>query len=182
MSIYTTTTLDGLKRLNTSFRAEEAFISFYKEADYVPGRLRSQMTPVGVYLYCNGINISDTIVELPSYQGFNSMSKNIVKPAYVETSLGISALYVQEGFDLTWIAPGHPAMLAYVDYIDSSHVGKKSTHDGINANLDYVQTIVVRNLRRTNRRIQGAYGASVSYSLDFVGGDVNTLATGVMDL
>jgi hypothetical protein len=181
MSFYTTNTIDafGLKR--TSFRGEEAYISFYLESDYVPGKLRSAYpTPVGNYLFCTGINIVESISELPPIQGFNSMTKNLRAPAVVETSLSLNAMYVQEG-DPLWMAPGHAPLIAFIDFIDNTHI-KKSANDSLNTNLDYTQTVVVRDVRRIKRSIGAQNGAGISYGIDFACGQLITLGVGVMEL
>jgi len=186
MSIYTPSAIEANQKNLTSFRGEEGLISFYREADFAAltnqANARSQMTPVGEYLYYTGIAINDSSVELPSFQSFNSASKNIFAPGYSECTMNITALFTQECSDLNWIAPGHPPLLAYIDYIDSDNSGKKSTGDILDANGNYAQTIVVRQLRRTTRKITGSRGASVTYGVDFVGTTVTELPAGCMDM
>lgn len=181
MPIYSPTQLDALQKKLTSFRGEECYITFYRESDYSAGKLRSQMTPVGAYLYATGVSITENIQEHQPMQGFGSATKNLVAPSCVESALNISAMYCQEGSDLTWMAPGHTPLLAFIDFVDNTHT-KKSADDSLNANLDYVQTIVIRNLRRANRTVTSNTGNQVTYALSFVGGTVTTLANGVMDL
>lgn len=181
MSSYNVNQLEANQKKLTSFRGEECYVTFYRESDYSAGKLRSQMTPVGAYLYATGVSITENASELTPMQGFGSATKNLFAPGVVESTLNISALYCQEGSDLTWMAPGHSPLLAFIDFVDSTHI-KKSANDSLNSNLDYVQTIVIRNLRRANRTITSNTGNGVTYALSFAGGDVTTLANGVMDL
>lgn len=180
MANYTTSYIEGYGQKRTSFRGEEAYITFFLESDYAPGKLRSAMTPIGTYIYSNGIQITETISELPAIQAFNSRCRALTAPAFVESLLAISALYTQEG-DPAWIRVGHPPLIAYIDFIDSQHI-KKSPDDFLNANLDIAQTIVIRALRRQKRAISAQHGGSVNYSVEFIGGEVITLPIGQMDI
>lgn len=180
MAAYTTDTLTSLGVTTTSFRGEEVYVTFYKESDYSAGKKRSAMNPVVDYLYINGVSVSDAVVEHPRLQAYGSRTQNLRAPAYVESSLSISGLYAQE--DASWMAPGHPPLIAFIDFIDSDRVGKKSKDDVLNSNLDYVQTIVVRDVVRKQRAINAQGGSSASHTVEFSCGEVVSLAPGIQDL
>jgi hypothetical protein len=179
MSLYTESYLQGLRSKVTTFRAEGGYITFYRESDYTLGKLRSQMTPLGTYLFINGITISETIAEHPAQQSFGSDYENLTAFAVVRSSVSINGLYTQEGADPAWMAPGHTPLLAFIDFFMPQNL---QANDVANANGDLVQTLVARNLRVSSKTITSSDAAGVTYALAFNGGRVTRLANNTMDL
>jgi len=179
MSLYTESYLQGLRSKVTTFRAEGGYITFYRESDYTPGKLRSQMTPLGTYLFISGITINETISEHTPQQSFGSDYENLTAFALVKSSLSIDGLYTQEGADPAWMAPGHPPLLAFIDFFMPQ---KPQAGDVANANGDIVQTLVARHLRVSSKSITSSDAAGVTYAITFNGGRVTRLANNNMDL
>lgn len=180
MSLYTESAIQGQQSKQTTFRAEGGYISFYAESDYVPGKLRSQMTLLGSGLFINGLSIQETISEHPPVQAFGSDYENLTAFNMVKSSLSINGLYVQEGADPAWNLPGHTPLIAFVDFFMPTL--KPLSGDTVNANGDVQQTVVVRNLRIQSKSIGSSDAAGVTYSLSFNGGRVTRLAASTMDL
>ena len=180
MSLYSEKTVQALQQQLTSFRAEGGYVTFYQEQAYTPGTTRSSMPQVGCYLFQHGIHIQESIAEHPAIQPFNSDQDTLFAAAKVSSTLQINALYVQESSDLLWIAPGHPPLIAFVDYFVS--VTNPRANDVQNSLATVAQTIVVRNLRCIGKTIESQDASSVNYSLSFTGGRVTRLASTTMDL
>ena len=180
MSIYTKKTVEATALPVTTFRAEEGYITFFLESDYTAGKLRSQMTPVGRYLFTQGLSINEQVKELPGIQSFGSDTENLTAAATIGSSLTINALYTQEGTNLTWSEPGHPWLMAFVDFIDATPLAK--ANDVVNSLYELSQTLVLRNLRCIGRSISFSDQNGVNYTMNFNGGKVVRLANNTMDL
>lgn len=181
MSVYSRRTIENLHQELTSFRTEEGYITFYTEADYAANLLRSNMTPIGTYLFSNGLSLQESVEELPAYQGFGSKYKNLVKAGCVGCNLQIQALYTQEA-SASWCDPGHPELIAYIDYIDDTLPSGKKSGDILNSQLELSQTLVVRHLRCVSRNLVSSENSITQYSLTFNGGWATRLAANAMDL
>lgn len=179
MSVYTENSLIAQRKANTTFRAEGGYITFYAESDYTAGKARSAMTPLGTYLFINGVTVNETIQEHQAVQGFGSDYENLYAPSLVKSTLNVNGLYVQEGADPAWMAAGHPDLMAFIDFFMPM---KSQANDTVNANGDIEQTIVVRNLRVASKTIAATDANGVTYALNFNGGRVTRLANTTMDL
>lgn len=180
MSLYTENSILGAQKKHTTFRAEGGYISFYTEADYTLNRVRSAMTSLGIGLFVNGITIQEQIQEHPAVQSFGSDYENLTAFSMVKSTLQVNGLYVQEGADPAWMAPGHPRLVAYVDFFSTGSL--LQAHDTTNSNNELEQTIVVRNLRISSKSVVASDASGVTYQLSFNGGRVTRLATTTMDL
>jgi len=180
MGLYSEQTVQALQKQLTTFRAEGGYITFYLESAYSAGVTRAQMTPQGLYLFQKGIHLQESISEHPSIQPFNSDQDTLFPAAKVESSLSITAMYVQESSDLAWIAPGAPPLIAFIDYFVSGTAPRQD--DVANATSSVAQTIAVRNLRCIAKTIESQDASGVNYSISFKGGRVTRLASSTMDL
>jgi len=180
MGLYTESALQALRKSLTTFRAEGGYITFYAESDYTAGKARSAMTPLGTYLFINGLTVSETIQEHPPLQAFGSDYENLTAFSMVKSTLSINGLYVQEGADPAWSAPGHTPLIAFIDFFMPGM--KPQAHDSVNSNGDLEQTVVVRNLRISSKTIGANDASGVTYAMSFNGGRVTRLATSTMDL
>ena len=165
----------------TTFRGEEGHIAFYLESAFADGtKTRADLTPVGSYLFSNGISVDYQHSEHPMLQGYGQGIRNIRAPEVVQSVVGVSAFYTQEGIDLTWLDAGHPEYRIYVDFVDTS-IGAGRAADQIPANAQLVQTVIIENAICTSKKIRGVDDQIVTYSLDFAGGQVMLLDYNDMD-
>lgn len=175
MSLYTEAELLALEKRVTSFRAQEGYLSFYKESEYIyAGFPRADMTLVGQYLFYLGLDIDEQHVLLTPKQAYGKRTKNLKPVGYQEYKMGINGLYTQESSDLTWLQPGHDPLIVFIDYIDDSGIAI-GANNAVDATGRIIQTIVVRDARLTSKRLAYQDAQSVSFNLSFTGGLVAKL-------
>lgn len=168
MTVYSEASLRALQDRVSSYRSEEAYITFYLESDYAGDATpRSTMTPLGTYLFYLGISVDETNQLLTPQQAVGSRYKNLKPVGYTETKLTVSGLYTQEGADLDWLVPGGPGMLVYLDFIDESRLNPGLSGNALDAYGRIVETWVIRDARTTDKRISYQDAASVQFSVSF---------------
>lgn len=163
----------------TSFKIEEGYLTFFDE-NAMAGKLRSEGTALGTYLFYNGLTLTVSHQEHPPEQGWGQVYNNLRAPRVVTSDLAVQALYTQES-DAGWISPGGPRLRVYIDYLDPT-VQAPLSADTLNANKDLVQTIVVHECMITARRIATSDDQAVTYTLQFSGGDVDFVPNTTMDI
>lgn len=164
----------------TTFRGEEGYITFYKESDFpVASTPRSSATAVGTYLFYLGMTYSQTTTEHPPYQSYGSRTRAIRAAEVTGAALNVSALLTQEN-DPFWLKAGHPALRAYIDFVDSWLVEPRAG-DVLNSELQHTQTIIVRDLTCTSKKLVSTDDQLITYSIDFVGGEAQVLPANLMD-
>lgn len=136
--------------------------------------------PVGSYLFSNGISVDTQHVEHSMLQGYGQGIRNIRAHEVIQSTVGVAALYTQEGLDLTWLDAGHPEYRIYIDFVDSS-IGAGRSGDLVNANGQLAQTLIIENAICTSKKIRAVDDQIVTYSLDFMGGEVLILDYTDMD-
>lgn len=182
MSLYTIAAMEAARKQRSPFIAQEGYITFYAMSDYTPGKLRSAMTPLGTYLFWQGLNIEDIRTYHPPLQAFGSKAKNLTVIESQESKISINGLMTQVGDDAAWFAAGHPPLLAFVDFVADSSLPSEQKGDIKNA-LNYVeQTVVIKDLHCTNSVITASDTNLVTWNLNFIGGEVVYLPVTTMDL
>ena len=179
---FTEVELQGLQSKNTTFRGEEAFLTFYPESEYAPNTPRTSMTPLGLYLFTQGFSLDEAHGYLPPVQAIGKDTQNLRVAEVMESRLSVSGLLTQSESDLAWIKPGHVPILCFIDFIDESPDMNPDAVDNVLDALHRVnQTLVVRNLRLTSKRVSSADASGTQFSLDFTGGLVERLANDTQD-
>lgn len=182
MSIYTPAQLAALTAQRTVFSALEGTVSFYAESDYWAGRTRTQMTLLGSHLFVTGLTVNDTRNMHPFVQPFGAKSKTLTAVESVESKLSIQSMLVATGDKIAWFAPGHPPLIAFVDYIADKIPGSYQPDDLLDTNGYVHQSVVLRNCICTGTSFTGADVSLIGWTLDFTCGELTFLANGSMDL
>lgn len=164
--------LQALRKRVTTFKTEDAYITFYYEKDYQGASTpRSSLTPVGSYLFWNAFTLDENFSLLTPQQALGKSYKNLRPVGYVDSRFSVSGLYTQEGSDLDWLKPGHPPLLCFVDFVDALLL-QKMDDDVLDPLGNVQQTLVIRDARLGSKKIQSEDAAGVTLSLDFTAGEV----------
>lgn len=164
----------------TTFRGEEGFVNFYLESDFPNGTIeRKDRVPVGSYLFTLGMSYAQSQVEQPPLQGYGMRTRGIRAPESTGATLTVSGLLTQEP-DVEWLRAGHPALRAYVDFVDASLPAPRQG-DQVNSAKQHVQTILVTDLTCVAKRVMSSDDQIITYSVEFVGGEAYTLPNDRMD-
>lgn len=183
MSTYPILTLESQQKKRSPFVTLEGYITFYTMLDLETYGTRDNMTPLGTYLFWQGLSIDDVRNYLPPLQAFGSKSKNLTACESQESKVAINGMLVQVGDDCSWFAAGHDPLVAFVDFVmDPGILPSNQNNDIKNGDQLINQTLVIKDLHCVSSAIAGSDTNLVTWNLNFFGGEVIYLAPDSMDL
>ncbi len=161
---------------STSFKTQEAFLTFYKQGSFAGSYVRTKDTdglpspdPVGRDLFCTNFSCTTDIKEHPAFQGFGAKTKNIHSTSIISSQVSVGAMLTQE-LDSSWIEPGHAPLVIFVDFIDDAMVSGVQAGDVVTAGFPLRQTIIIPNCICTAKNYSSGEAQNATVSLTFQGG------------